>query len=276
VAATILLVEDDPPSREGLARFLTRRGHAVLFAADGAEAVQAVRERQPDLVLLDLSLPVMDGWEVTRRLRADAFTRSVPIIALSAHALPRDRASALAAGADDFEPKPVDVPHLLAKLDALLQARREAAPAALVRPAAQEHLAELVAFVLDRARAAGTPAETLHAVRLAVEEVCLNVMLHGYAHGSAGPLRVAVERRDDALLVVVADEAPPFDPATAPKPCLDAPLEERAPGGLGWHLVRSVMDEVRYERADPVGNVVTLVKRLGGDPAASGRADKGT
>ena len=270
--ATILLVEDDPPGREALARFLVRRGHTVLFAADGAEAVQAVRERQPDLVVLDLSLPVMDGWEVARRLRADAFTRAVPILALSAHALPGDRASALEAGADDFEPKPVDVPRLLAKLDGLLQARRRA-PSALERPGTREHLAELVAFVLDRARAAGAPVETLHLVRLAVEEVCLNVMIHGYARGPAGPLRVAVERRCDTLLIVVADEAPPFDPATAPPPRLDASLDERTPGGLGWHLVRSVMDEVRYERAGPVGNVVTLVKRLGGGPAASGRAN---
>jgi two-component system, cell cycle response regulator DivK len=275
VAAKILLVEDDALSREALSRILERRGYELLIAVDGQEGVQLARERSPDLVLLDLSLPVMDGWEVTRRLRADALTRALPVIALSAHALRGDRETALAAGADEFEPKPVDPARLAAKMDALLRERPPAAaapppaPAALSRPATLEHLGELVAFAVDAARAVGACDEVWHAVRLAVEEVCLNVMTHGYAGGAGGPLHVAVERRDDALVVRIADEAPPFDPTRVPQPRLDAPLEEREPGGLGWHLVRAMMDEVRHEPAYPVGNVVTLVKRLGDRPAGS-------
>ena len=274
MAARILLVEDNALNREALTRFLERRGYQLLIAEDGAAAVQMAREQRPDLVLLDLSLPIMDGWEVTRRLRSDAITSALPVIALSAHALRGDRESALAAGADDFEPKPVDVPRLTAKMDALLRGRPaapaapHAAPAAISRPATREHLAELVAFVVEAARAAGASDEEQHAIHLAVEEVCLNVMTHGYAGGAGGTVSVAVECRDDALLVRVADEAPPFDPASVPRPRVDAPLEEREPGGLGWHLVREVMDEVRHEPAHPVGNVVTLVKRLGERPAS--------
>jgi two-component system cell cycle response regulator DivK len=275
MAARILLVEDNTLNRDALMRFLVRRGHEMLIAVDGAEAVQMARERRPDLMLLDLSLPIMDGWEVTRRLRSDALTRSLPIIALSAHALRGDRESALEAGADDFESKPVDVPRLLAKIDALLPAPAAAeagappAPAVLTCRAKREHLPELVGFAVNAARAAGAGDEALHAVRLAVEEVCLNVMTHGYAGGgTGGPLRVAVERRDDALVVQISDEAPPFDPARVPRPRLDASVEERELGGLGWHLVRSVMDDVRHEPAHPVGNVVTLIKRLGQGPAA--------
>lgn len=269
MAATILLVEDNALNRDALLRFLVRRGHETLVAVDGAEAVQLARERRPDLVLLDLSLPIMDGWEVARRLRSDALTRALPIIALSAHALRGDRESALAAGADDFEPKPVDVPRLLAKIDALL-ARSPVASAApggpaavLSRPGTREHLDELVRFAMSAAAGAGADDEAVHAVRLAVEEVCLNVIVHGYKDDARGFVRVAIERDGDVLLVRVADEAPPFDPAHAPRPKLDVPLEEREPGGLGWHLVRAVTDEVRHEPAHPVGNVVTLVKRLG-------------
>lgn len=160
----------------------------------------------------------------------------------------------------------MEVPRLLARISALLRARE--APATLIRPAKIEHLMELVAFAVEAARAAGAGEEAAHAVHLAVEEVCLNVMTHGY-RGAAGPVRVAVERREDALEIHIADEAPLFDPAHAPRPRLDVPLEERQPGGLGWHLVREVMDEVRHEPAHPVGNVVTLVKRLAQRPAAT-------
>jgi two-component system cell cycle response regulator DivK len=264
MAPRVLLVEDDALNREALSRILERRGYELLVAVDGAAGVQLAREGHPDLVLLDLSLPIMDGWEVARRLRSDDRTRGLPVIALSAHALRGDRETALAAGADEFEPKPVDVARLVGKMDALLGAQTP--PAALTRPAVREHLAELVAFAVEAARAVGAGDETRHAVRLAVEEACLNVMTHGYAGRPAGPVSVAVERRDDTLLVRIADEAPLFDPARAPRPRLDAPLEERGPGGLGWYLARDVMDEVRHEPAHPVGNVVTMIKRLGSRP----------
>ena len=274
MAPRILLVEDDPPNREVLTHLLERRGYEVVSAMDGAEGMQRARQVRPDLILLDLSLPIMDACEVTRRLRSDALTRALPVIALSAHGLRGDRETALAAGADEFEPKPVDVSRLTAKMDALLHARpaaplAPASPAELTRPATLEHLGELVAFAVAFAQAEGAGHEVQQAVRLAVEEVCLNVMTHGYTGGACGPVRVAVERRDDALVVRVADEAPLFDPALVPRPRLDVPLEERASGGLGWHLVRSMMDQVSHEPAGPVGNVVTLVKRLRTRPAGS-------
>lgn len=123
MSARLLLVEDHPDNRDMLARRLTRRGFRVEFAVDGAEAVAKARALLPDLVLMDLSLPVLDGWEATRRLRADPATAALPIIALSAHARAEDRASALAAGCDDFDTKPVEFDGLLAKILALLAAR---------------------------------------------------------------------------------------------------------------------------------------------------------
>jgi two-component system cell cycle response regulator DivK len=118
----ILLVEDNPENRDMLSRRLTRRGHEVSFAVDGAEAVSLTRTSQPNIVLMDLSLPVMDGWEATRRLKADAATCHIPIIVLTAHAMAGDRERAMAAGADDYDTKPVDLDRLLQKIAALLPA----------------------------------------------------------------------------------------------------------------------------------------------------------
>jgi serine/threonine-protein kinase RsbW len=139
----------------------------------------------------------------------------------------------------------------------------------LSRPARREHLAELVTFAVDAARAVGADDGVRHAVRLAVEEVCLNVMVHGYAGDGAGPLQVEVGRDGDDLVLRIADEARAFDPATLPPPRLDAAAEERRPGGLGWHLVRELMDEVRHEARRPSGNLVTLRKRLGTSATSS-------
>jgi CheY-like chemotaxis protein len=119
----ILLVEDNPENRDMLGRRLSRRGHQVTFAMDGAEAVLRVQTERPDIVLMDLSLPVMDGWEAIRRLKADAATRSIPVIALTAHAMAGDREKAMAAGADDYDTKPVELDRLLAKIDALSASR---------------------------------------------------------------------------------------------------------------------------------------------------------
>jgi two-component system, cell cycle response regulator DivK len=117
---TILVVEDNEASRDALSRRLERRGYRVLTAADGGEALSTARAAAPDLVLMDLGLPVVDGWEVTRLLKADAATARIPIIVLSAHAMTNDRDMALAAGGDDFDTKPIRFPQLLQKIEALL------------------------------------------------------------------------------------------------------------------------------------------------------------
>ncbi len=115
----ILLVEDNPENRDMLSRRLIRRGYQMSFAMDGAQAVQITRAELPDLVLMDLSLPVMDGWEATRQLKADPATRAIPVIALTAHAMVGDRERAIAAGADDYDTKPVDLERLLQKIQRL-------------------------------------------------------------------------------------------------------------------------------------------------------------
>ncbi len=116
----ILLVEDNPENRDMLSRRLIRRGFQLEFAEDGAEAVRKALELSPALILMDLSLPVMDGWEATRRIKADAATAAIPVIALTAHAMASDREKALDAGCDDYDTKPVDLERLLGKMQALL------------------------------------------------------------------------------------------------------------------------------------------------------------
>src|SRR5262245_54164924 len=110
--ATLLLVEDNHLNREMFSRRLERKGFRVLGAGDGREAVARVQAERPDLVLMDLSLPVMDGWEATRRLKADRSTQAIPVIALTAHAVAGDREKALQVGCDDYETKPVDLARL--------------------------------------------------------------------------------------------------------------------------------------------------------------------
>ena len=116
----ILLVEDNEMNRDMLSHRLQRRGHEVLIAVDGAEALRVAGEAQPELVLMDLSLPVMDGWEATGRMKANPRTASIPIIALTAHAMGADRERALAAGCDDFDTKPIDMERLTGKIVALV------------------------------------------------------------------------------------------------------------------------------------------------------------
>jgi two-component system cell cycle response regulator DivK len=117
---TILLVEDNEPSRDALARRLARRGYQVLPAVDGQQGVDVARAALPHLILMDLGLPVIDGWEATRQLKADAATKHIPIIVLSAHAMTDDRDLALEAGGDDFDSKPIHFDRLLDKIEALL------------------------------------------------------------------------------------------------------------------------------------------------------------
>jgi CheY-like chemotaxis protein len=116
----ILLVEDNPDNRDMLSRRLIRRGFDVAFAEDGVQAVSKARDEAPDLILMDLSLPVMDGWEATRAIKADQATRAIPVIALTAHAAGPDRQRAIEAGCDDYDTKPVDLQRLLDKIQALL------------------------------------------------------------------------------------------------------------------------------------------------------------
>jgi len=116
----ILLVEDNAMNRDLLSRRLTKRGFAVIAAVDGVDGLARAHADAPDLILMDLSLPAVDGWEVTRRLKADPATRAIPVIALTAHAMEGDRERALLAGCDDFDTKPIDLERLLAKIAALL------------------------------------------------------------------------------------------------------------------------------------------------------------
>ncbi len=119
---TILIVEDNEASRDALARRLERRNYAVLTAADGQEGVSVAQGAKPDLILMDLGMPGVDGWDATAMLKMSSETRHIPIIVLSAHAMPNDRHQALAAGGDDFDTKPVQFDRLLGKIEALLAA----------------------------------------------------------------------------------------------------------------------------------------------------------
>lgn len=119
--ARILLVEDNEMNRDMLTRRLERRGYEIMIAVDGAEGVEIATREIPDLILMDMSLPVMDGWEATRRIKSDERTRAIPVLALTAHALTEDREKAFAAGCDEFDTKPVELPRLLAKIETLLK-----------------------------------------------------------------------------------------------------------------------------------------------------------
>ncbi len=120
--AKILLVEDNEMNRDMLSRRLAKKGHDVAIAVDGKEGVEMASAEGPEIILLDMSLPVMDGWEAARILKADAATREIPIIALTAHAMAGDREKCIEAGADDYDTKPVDFKRLLGKINDLLGA----------------------------------------------------------------------------------------------------------------------------------------------------------
>jgi len=126
----ILLVEDNEASADALARRLERRDYSVVIAADGHQAVSLAKSKQPDLILMDLGLPGIDGWDATAHLKADPETKHIPIIVLSAHAMPNDRHQALAAGGDDFDSKPVVFDRLLQKIETLLASQRGGDPSA--------------------------------------------------------------------------------------------------------------------------------------------------
>ena len=118
---TILLVEDNEMNRDMLSRRLQRKGHEVLIALDGLQGVELARSHNPDLILMDMSLPVLDGWQATQQLKATPETNNIPIIALTAHAMAGDREKCLEVGCDDYDTKPVEFSRLLSKIQALLE-----------------------------------------------------------------------------------------------------------------------------------------------------------
>ena len=118
--AKILLVEDNDMNRDMLSRRLERKGYQVLVAVDGAQAVSMAESEAPALILMDMSLPVLDGWEATRRIKAAPQTKSIPVIALTAHAMAGDEQKAREAGCDDYDTKPIELPRLLAKIESFL------------------------------------------------------------------------------------------------------------------------------------------------------------
>ncbi len=118
--AKILLVEDNEMNRDMLSRRLQRKGYEVVIAVDGGEGVAMAHSQTPDLILMDMSLPVLDGWEATRRLKAAPETARIPVIALTAHAMATDREKAMEAGCDDYDTKPIELPRLLGKIEAML------------------------------------------------------------------------------------------------------------------------------------------------------------
>lgn len=118
----ILLVEDNEMNRDMLSRRLQRRGYEIVVAVDGAQGVAMANAENPDLILMDMSLPIMDGWEATKNIKANTNTQSIPIIALTAHAMSGDREQALKAGCDDYDTKPIDLSRLLTKIEVFIAA----------------------------------------------------------------------------------------------------------------------------------------------------------
>ena len=125
----ILLVEDNEMNRDMLSRRLIKKGYEVVIALDGEQGLALAKSETPALILMDLSLPIIDGWEAIRRLKADAETRATPVIALTAHAMSGDRETAIAAGADDYDTKPIELVRLLEKMEALLSGTAVPTPA---------------------------------------------------------------------------------------------------------------------------------------------------
>ena len=135
------------------------------------------------------------------------------------------------------------------------------APAAVIHPGTLENLPRFLGFIDDVCARIDADEGTKYALRLAVEEVCTNLIVHGYKNRPAGPIEVVAHDDGDRVTLVIHDRAPPFDPKNAPAPDLTSDVEHRRVGGLGWHLVKKMVDEIRYVPDTPSGNVLTLVKR---------------
>ena len=264
----VLLVEDNEMNRDMLSRRLQRRGWEVVIAVDGAQGLQLAASERPQLVLMDMSLPVMDGWEATRRLRADPALAHLPVIALTAHAMSGDRERALEAGCDDFDTKPVEFDRLLAKIEGVLKRAPAPAPAddlELTVSADMAQLPRLLALVDTACDRSAVPPEARHDLKLVAEEACVNVIRHAYPAGSPGPISLAVRsgqvRGQPCIVLTVQDQGRPFDPLAQAAPDITGSAEDRAIGGLGLHLIRQLCDELHYGR-DPVrGNVLAMTLR---------------
>ncbi len=126
--AKVLLIEDNEMNRDMLSRRLIKRGYEVVMAIDGQQGIDMAVSEKPDLILLDMSLPVVDGWEAAKQIKANPLSAKAPLIALTAHAMAADRERAISAGCDDFDTKPVELPRLLGKMETLLKARGIAPP----------------------------------------------------------------------------------------------------------------------------------------------------
>jgi len=135
------------------------------------------------------------------------------------------------------------------------------APATVVHPGTLENLPRFLGFIDDVCDRINADEGTKYALRLAVEEVCTNLIVHGYKNQPAGPIQVVAVDDCDRVTLVIQDRSPPFDPKNAPVPDLTSDAEHRKVGGLGWHLVKKMVDEIRYVPDTPSGNVLTLVKR---------------
>jgi CheY-like chemotaxis protein len=275
----ILLVEDNEMNREMLSRRLLRKGYEVMIAVDGLQGVAMAVTELPDLILMDMSLPGIDGWEATRRIKADPSTRAIPVIALTAHAMSDDRARALAAGCDEFDTKPVDLARLLGKMESLLPTpgSEPTAPTdtpapvaptgtALTLPAVPASLpgfkTELEHFCMQ----AGLSARVQEDLQVVLDEVCANVFKHAYPPGQAGPLRLELRldpgQPAPAFVLVFTDHGRPFNPLARSTPDLSLAWDERPIGGLGIHLVQTLSDRQSYRHSEADGNQLTLIKLL--------------
>lgn len=279
----ILLVEDNELNREMLSRRLARKGFELVMAVDGLQGVAMASAERPDLILMDMSLPGIDGWEATRRIKADAATQGIPVIALTAHAMSDDRAKALAAGCDEFDTKPVDLARLLDKMAAFLQpAGAPAAPsgpgaagtppadmpsnASITLAAVQASLpgfkAELEHFCMQ----AGVDPGVQQDLQVVLDEVCANVFKHAYPSEAPGPLRLDLRLDRSAtpptLAVTFSDQGRPFNPLPRAAPDLSLPWDERPIGGLGIHLMLRLTDHQAYRHSAADGNQLTLGKHL--------------
>ena len=295
----ILLVEDNELNREMLSRRLVRKGFEVVIAVDGLQGVALAGSAKPDLILMDMSLPGIDGWEATRLLKADAATRAVPVLALTAHAMSDDRAKAMAAGCDDFDTKPVDLHRLLGKMDALLhpqpsvQAAKPGQPelhtspprpllwaTELTMPAVPQSLPAMQAAVHELCDRAGLSREQRADLQVVLDEICANIFKHAYAPGAPGLVQLALRHLGADATVPAAvelsftDQGQPFNPLAQPVPDVSLPLEARPIGGLGIHLVRQLTDSQTYSQTGSQtsnergshsaaeGNRLVLVKHL--------------
>jgi CheY-like chemotaxis protein len=126
--AKVLLIEDNEMNRDMLSRRLTKRGYSVVMAIDGQQGIDMAVSEKPDIILLDMSLPVVDGWDAAKQIKANPVSAGVPLVALTAHAMAADRERAMSAGCDDFDTKPVELPRLLGKMETLLKAKGIAPP----------------------------------------------------------------------------------------------------------------------------------------------------